>query len=220
MKIADLVDFNFNLLGVLTRLGIGFGFGDETVEEVCRRTGINANTFLLICNVYSFDGYRPSADVLREIDLRDIVRYLRRSHAFYMDVAVKSLADAIQQVIEPCDERRKRIIRSFFTQYKDELSRHFEYEENTVFPYVEAVLGHADHPGFTILQYEENHTNVEEKLSDLKNIVMKYLPPECDNKQIFNVLYYIHSLAEDLEKHTAIEDEILVPVVGRMEDNG
>ena len=51
MKIADLVDFNFNLLGVLTRLGIGFGFGDETVEEVCRRTGINANTFLLICNV-------------------------------------------------------------------------------------------------------------------------------------------------------------------------
>ena len=96
MKIADLVDFNFNLLGVLTRLGIGFGFGDETVEEVCRRTGINANTFLLICNVYSFDGYRPSSDVLREIDLRDIVRYLRRSHAFYMDVAVKSLAAAKQ----------------------------------------------------------------------------------------------------------------------------
>ncbi len=220
MKLADLVEVDFNLLGVLSRLGIGFGFGDETVEEACARTGINTQTFLLICNVYAFDGYTPSAELLRETDLRDIVRYLHQSHAYYMDVAVKALAEALQKMLEPCEERRKSVIRSFFNQYKEELARHFEFEEKTVFPYVNAVLDRGPHADFTILQYEENHTNVEEKLSDLKRIVMKYLPPECDNRQIFDVLFYIHVLEQDLAKHTLIEDEILVPVVGRMEDNG
>ena len=34
MKMAELMDMNFTLLGVLTRMGIPYGFGDETVEEV------------------------------------------------------------------------------------------------------------------------------------------------------------------------------------------
>ena len=37
MKMADLVNLDFTLVGVLSRMGIPFGFGDATVEEVCRR---------------------------------------------------------------------------------------------------------------------------------------------------------------------------------------
>ena len=217
MKLADMIDVNYRLLGVLTRVGIGFGFGDDTVEEACRRNGLNVNTFLLICNVYTFEGYRPPADMLRRADLRGIMRYLHSSHSYYLDVAVTGLAGAIGKTIEKCDDKRKAVIWKFFSDYKEELSRHFAYEEKTVFPYVEAVLDHAEHEDFTILQYEENHSNVEEKLDDLKSIVMKYLPHECDDNDIFTVLLYIYSLGEDLEKHTFIEDEILVPMVNRLE---
>ena len=34
MKMADLMNVRPSLPGVLTRMGIPFGFGDETVEEV------------------------------------------------------------------------------------------------------------------------------------------------------------------------------------------
>jgi len=217
MKLADLIDINYRLLGVLSRVGIGFGFGDETVAEACAHNNVNVNTFLLICNVYTFDGYRPGPDRLQETDLRDVVKYLHSSHAYYMGVAVRNLADAISRAIAPCDEPRKRVIWSFFAQYKEELSRHFDYEENTVFPYVESVLVHKDCPDFSILQYEENHSNIEEKLDDLKNIVMKYLPQECDNNDILTVLVHLYALGEDLAKHTFIEDEILVPVVNQLE---
>ena len=72
---------------------------------------------------------------------------------------------------------------------------------------------------FAIIQYEENHTNVEEKLGDLKNIIMKYLPKECDDRQISVVLFNLYLLEMDLEKHTAIEDDILIPMVNRLEDH-
>ena len=40
MKMAELIAVSPSLPGVLTRMGIPFGFGDETVEEVCRRNGM------------------------------------------------------------------------------------------------------------------------------------------------------------------------------------
>ena len=52
MKLADLIDVNFKLLNVLSRLNISLGFGENTIKEVCERQGINLNSFLLICNIY------------------------------------------------------------------------------------------------------------------------------------------------------------------------
>ena len=52
MKMAELMDIDFSLLGVLSRMGIPFGFGDKTVAEVCLDNGVNPDTFLLICSVY------------------------------------------------------------------------------------------------------------------------------------------------------------------------
>ena len=34
MKMADLMNRDFTLSGVMERVGLSFGFGDETVEEV------------------------------------------------------------------------------------------------------------------------------------------------------------------------------------------
>jgi len=215
---ADLVNSNISILGVIPRVGLSFGFGDDTVEEACRKHGVNANTFLLICSVYSLDGYLPSSEFLKKVDIRDVVKCLRRSHSYYTDAA-NALADGIEQMIEPCDDKYKKIIWKFFTEYKEELQKHFEYEEKMVFPYVESVLEHHKNKDFTILQYEENHSNIEEKLDDLKNIVMKYLPKQCDTAKVYNVLLRIFTLEQDLRKHTIIEDDILVPIVNRLEDD-
>ncbi len=217
MKMAELMDIDFSLLGVLTRMGLSFGFGEATVEEVCRKGGINPESFLLICEVYAYDGYLPPQSVLEQADLKEIVNYLHRSHAYYMEVAMLELSQALERMIQPCDKRRQSIIRKFFEDYKGELSKHFEYEENQVFPYVYAMLDHKKEGQFTIGEYEQNHSNVEEKLEDLKNLVMKYMPLQCSSQEAFKALFYIYSLELDLRKHTIIEDKILVPMVGRME---
>ena len=213
MKMADLMNVRPSLPGVLTRMGIPFGFGDETVEEVCRRQGIDPETFLLICCAHAVDGYVPPKERLRKADLRDVLKYLRLSHTYYMEVAMKELTEALVRLTEPCGEKHRSILRKFFDEYKDELFKHLEYEEEVVFPQAEVALRQgrrADSEGL-----EENHTHVGEKLEDLKNLIMKYLPPVCGQQDIYRVLSGISTLQEDLAKHIIVEDDILNPIVNR-----
>lgn len=219
MKMAELLGYDSSLLGVLPRMGIGFGFGDDTVEQACTKSGVNPATFLLICNVYAFDDYIPTPETLHGARLQDILTYLHSSHSYYIDVAINNLARLLENLIAPCNEMYKKTIRKFFTDYKEELLGHFRYEEEKVFPYVRSVLEHKG-SDYNIMQYETNHSNVEEKLGDLRNIIMKYLPKECDNTAISVVLSNLWLLERDLHRHTVIEDEILVPIVNSMEEHG
>ena len=216
IKMSELVDMNPKLLGVLPRIGVGFGFGEDTVEEACRRNNVSIGTFLLICNVYSVDDYIPDESDLCKADLKAVVDYLHCSHSYYTDVAINDIAGKIEKAIEPCEDKSHKIIWQFFSEYKEELLKHFQYEEEKVFPYVNAILAH-EKRDYTILQYEESHSNVEEKLGDLKNIIMKYLPRSCDSTAISALLMNLYALKEDLNKHTIIEDGVLVPIVNRLE---
>lgn len=219
MKMAELLESNPLLMGVMLRMGLGFGFGEESVEEVCKHWGVSTDTFLLVCNVYTTEGYMPSNETLKKVDIKDIVNYLHQSHSYYTGEILGELEAAIEKMIEPCDTARKKIIEGFFMAYKGEMFKHFQYEENTVFPYVMSLLQHKDDKNFSIEQFEENHTNIDEKLGDLQNIVMKYMPADGDNMLIYNVLNILFTLQKDLENHTSIEDNILVPAVNKLESH-
>ena len=219
MKMADLMNRDYNLAGVMERVGLSFGFGDETVEEVCSSAGVNTATFLLICNVYLSEEYTPSRETLDNVDLRDVLRYLRLSHTYYEGYAVKALSKSLDALMSPCGDTHKMIIARFFSDYTDELSKHFEYEETVVFPYVEAMLDNDVKDDFSIGEYEQHHSDVQEKLDDLKKLIMTYLPPECDQQLIHAALSEIFKLETDLRKHTIIEDRILIPAVNHLEDD-
>jgi len=219
MKLADLIDMNWHLLNVLSRLDIGLGFRENTISEVCAEQGINLNAFLLICNVYTYDDYVPSSELLSGADPATIVDYLHNSHAFYLDKAFTSLEESIAAMVEPCDDLQKKIVARFFADYRAQVENHFAYEENVVFPYVRSLKDSTSREGYTIEQFEENHSNIDETLHDLKNIVMKYLPDTCDTVQRNEVLYRIFRLEEDLAKHTIVEDTVLIPLVNRIEDS-
>lgn len=217
MKLADLIAMNWHLLNVLSRLGIGLGFGENTIEEVCVRHGINLNSFILICNVYTYEDYIPSAELLSGADTDTIVKYLHNSHAFYIEKEFVSLENNIKAMVEPCDQVQKQIVAKFFADYKTQVGKHFAYEESVVFPYVRSLKDGSRREGYTIEQFEENHSNIDETLHDLKNIVMKYLPDTCNTVQRNEVLYRIFSLEEDLAKHTIVENSVLIPLVNKIE---
>lgn len=217
MKLADLIGMNWKLLNVLSRLGIGLGFGENTISEVCQRQGIDVQAFHLICSIYTYDGYVPSAEMLSGADPLTIVTYLHNSHSFYLDKEFASLENNIAAMVSSCDLAQKKVVARFFADYKSQVVNHFSYEENVVFPYVRALVSGESGEGYSIEQFEENHSDIDGALSDLKNIVMKYLPDTCDTVLRNEVLYRIFRLEEDLAKHTIIEDSVLIPIVNRIE---
>ncbi|MCR5518902.1 MAG: LuxR C-terminal-related transcriptional regulator [Bacteroidales bacterium] len=218
MKMAELVEANYHLLAVLTRFGIEGGFGEKTVREICEKNHLDTDTFLLICNVYTKKDYTPSEEILRDGHIDDILRYLHQSHDYYMSNALVLLASTIEDLIIPCPEAQKRVIWKFFSDYKTELDKHFEYEEGEVIPYVQNLLLGKRNPSYSITQLDECHANIEESLSDLKNLILKSLPAECDDRLRVRLLNYIFALQSDLDSHTAIEDNILVPMVKLIEN--
>jgi len=220
MKMAELVERDFHLLGLLSRFGMDQSFGERTVEWLCQEHGIDPDTFLLLCEVYSEASFRPTAEQLATCQIRDILRYLQASHDYYVNRSLVDLAAAIETLIAPCSDTQKQVIRRFFADYRNELERHFEMEERHVIPYVNDLLRGFRNTSYTIDRFEENHAQIHETLSDLKNLVMKSLPAICDTQQRLAVLLSIYSLQQDLDHHTCVEDDVLVPLVRMLESPG
>ena len=218
IKMADLIESNYHLLAVLTRFGITGGFGEKTVRDICEKNHLDTDTFLLICNVYTHRDHEPSEEILRDGHVDDILRYLHQSHDYYTNNALVLLASTIEELIIPCSVAQKKAIWQFFTDYKEELDKHFAYEEGKVIPYVQSLLLGKRNPSYSIDRFEENHSNIDEKLSDLKNLILKSLPTACDDRLRVRLLNYIFALRSDLDSHTAIEDNILVPMVRLIEN--
>ena len=116
-----------------------------------------------------------------------------------------------------CEPQHRNVLQTFFNGYKNEVVSHFKYEEETVFPYIRGLMQKNVTVNYHINQFEENHTNIEEKLSDLKNIIIKYLPDSCASKEQNDVLFEIFQFEEEINTHTLIEDRILIPFVQEIE---
>ena len=219
MKMADLVASDISLLSILQRLEISLGFGEATVAEVCTQHNISADLLLMICNIYSFRDYRPQIESLTDDDIRNITTYLRASHKFYSTICFPALHNNIHRMVKELDDVSRRLIDKFFDDYDNEVNNHFKYEEEVVFPYIENLLGNrsTDNGEYCISLFEHNHGNINEKLNDLSNIIIKYLDKGYTSQLRFEILGDIHNIANDLLKHSDIENKLLVPLVGKIE---
>ena len=218
IRMSELVDRNFQVLGLLDRLGIQGNFGELTVEEVCSSHDISFPTFLMLYNFYIDPHFKPGEKMLREASVEDVANYLHRSHEYYLDVALKSLSDLLDTLLAPCSEDRKKIFRKFYSDYEDELNRHFRFEEEHVMPYVQSLLDGTGSRGAGVDSFTDDHNSINEKISDLKSLVMNSLPEECDAVARMQALYMICSLQYDLDRHTAVEEEVLEPMVRMLEE--
>ncbi|MCM1030676.1 MAG: hemerythrin domain-containing protein [Oscillibacter sp.] len=217
MKLADLIHTDYRLLLLLPRFGLNLGFGDKSVQECCKQHQISDKLFVMICNVYTSSHYLPSEEELDQVDINQLLSYLKRSHSYYLDNRLLTIQNQLAVISEHEGIQQQKILNRFFEEYKKEVIHHFEYEENTVFPYISAMKTGTNRNGYSIEIFEQNHTNIEDKLNDLKNIVIKYLPDTALLLEKTNMLFNIFSLEEDLCKHTLIEDRILIPLVQKQE---
>lgn len=138
-KLSDVLETDYSLLNVLLRLGIRLGFGECTVEEACRNTGIDTDSFLLIASVYMGDFHYLEENRNTARSALDLVKYLRASHSYYMDILLKHLESLIENLLQPCTKMQRESIMRFVSEYKEEVKNHFDYEEDIVFPYVQSV---------------------------------------------------------------------------------
>lgn len=229
MKMADLIHLDFQLLAVIQRIGINLGFREKSIDEVCKENNVDTDFFIQIARSFHDKDYFPKEKFF-DFKAEWLINFLRRTHQCILEYKIPEIKNKIELMVEDLKEttRNYELIKNFFTEYIRELSVHMESEESKVFPYVIALSESLEankktkdfeekFSHYNIQKYLEDHNDVEEKVYDLKNILIKYLPPPTDSCKYNSLLFEIFKLEKDLKDHSKLEDKVLIPKVKLME---
>lgn len=210
---ADVVNQNFNILPILSRLSIPLGFSHKTVGEVCGEAGIDSGVFLLIVNfLLSGSLSRIEPSIKNAVGVAD---FLQRSHDYFLNYKFPHIRANLINSLEPSHDNVNPAIIQFLDSYIEQVKHHFNHENEVVFPYIRSLDG--DNPtDYSISVFRKSHEEVKEKLSDLKNIILRYYTTSKPD-QMYDALVDIYNCEEDLESHALIENHILIPMVERLE---
>lgn len=219
-KMSDLICGNYTLLQVMSRFDLSLGFGDQTVQEVCRANGVDCKTFLAVVNFITEENNRM-ADEVQDLSIHALMNYLKQAHHYFLDFQLPTIRRKLIEAID-CSVQNEVafLILKFFDAYVAEVRKHMDYEDMNVFTYVENLMAGRETGGFRISQFARRHDQIDATLTELKNIIIKYYPAKGNNHLLNAVLFDIFSCEQDLASHCRVEDYLFVPAVLRLEKEG
>ena len=211
-RLKDLIDDNDLIILVISRFSIPFGFGNASVAEVCRENGVDIPTFLAVANLIA--GKESSQHAIK---LESLTGYLRKAHKYFLDFNLPTIRRKLIEAINCTDVNDVAfLILKYFDDYAIEVRKHMEYENDVVFSYISRLSEGKDDGKFRIADYSSGHTDMGDKLNELKDIVIHHFH-QTDNDMLNSVLYDIIGCQNDLDSHCRIENELLVPAVAQLE---
>ena len=214
-KMISLIRDNYDLLQSLGSFGISLGFGDKTVKETCEDNNVDTYTFLAVVN-FNINGY-GDFDADEQLSVPTLMHYLEAAHAYFLDFQLpfirRELAESLDQ-----NDSLGRLIMKFYDEYAREIRRHMQYEQKTLFPYVESLLQGRPANDYNVETFSKHHGSTDKKLRELKLLIIKYLPSDgLHNNQLTATLHDIYENETWLRQHALVEDRIFVPAIRRLE---
>ncbi len=223
LKVSEIIPDNPYMLLFFEHFGITLPVQDKSIQRICKENGLNTALIISFANLFNGVG-QVSEPKLSFDDTKAIILYLRNSHEFYSREIYPEILDTIEQLAEINHSSEMNLVKKFFTEYFDEVTEHLDYENNVVFPYVLDLYVQITNlekgkrkKEYSVVQYRDQHNDIEEKLEDLKKLLIKYLPQKSDRILRRKLLFNLFELEYDLNVHSQIEEHILIPLVEKME---
>ena len=208
-KICDLMAREEDAIQIISRFGLEMGVGEQTIEQVCTAHGVHTPTFLAIVNYKIF----KQRVIPEDIDIQTLRCYLNNAHAYFLDFRLPRLRRALIEAIIPVDPATKipGLILRCYDEFVEEIRTHIEHENAGLYE-----------------EHEHDDERITSKLTEIKNLIIKYYPGADNkfdiNKQQSKITYLLISVMSDLwhteqdfADHCAIEDDILRPALKKMQ---
>lgn len=213
-SVVDLVEADYNILPLLSRFSLPLGFGDKTIGRACDEANIDVDVFLLVIN-HIISRQLPDPIQIEKLRPMAIVDFLRKSHVYFVDYKFPEIRTKLLRALEESHNDINPIIVRFFDDFIRHIHHHFDYEENIVFPYIEAVAS-GEHTEYDISIFRKQHDDVGDTLRELKNIILRYYST-AKHDLMYDVLVDIYNVEADLDSHADIENNIMVPRIEFLE---
>ena len=217
-SVVDLVSTDYDILPVLSRFSLPLGFGNKSIGELCVSSGINPDVFLLVVN-FLLSG-EIDHTYLSCVTPLEVATFLHNSHDYYLNYKFPHIRSNLVGALDPAHADVNPVIVKYFDDYIRQVEAHFHYEEKMLFPYVRALHEGRETNCYKVDLFTRQHDHdVEGKLGELKNIILRYYSTSVPYK-MYDALVDIYNCEEDLQKHAQIEDDILVPLLRERERKG
>ncbi len=214
-KIADIILANRNQMLLLEHLGIELIVKSKSVKEICLEHNICTDLFLSFVHLYDGETQTGTIDYHNN-DIDAILFYLGNCHKYYLDEKVPEIREYVNSILK--ENQTLKMLKDFTEGYIKEITEHFDYENNIVFPYIRALAsGKNISKRYSVEEYKRHHSNIDDKLDDLQGLLIKYLPFSDSVHLRRKMLQCLSELEYDLKIHSHIEDNILIPLVEKLE---
>ncbi|MDR2651163.1 MAG: hemerythrin domain-containing protein [Prevotellaceae bacterium] len=214
-SMSNLICSNYPALLVLSRFGMKLGFKDKSIGEVCSDNRVDTKTFLAIVNLLLCDDVNPD-NTNNHLFIPSLILYLHNSHDYFVNYRLPDIREKLKNALTQELNDLNKAVLYYFDEYVSEVRNHMSYEEETVFPYVRSLIEGRKKTKYNIGIFSKQHNQVEAKLTEFKNIMIKYYETESTN-EIDNVLFDIFNCENDLALHNAVEDKLFVPAIIELE---
>lgn len=148
-------------------------------------------------------------------DLLQVIDFLKNSHHYYRSDMYPQINSYIKMLQKNHPERELKLLEKFFNEYFTEVLEHLDYEDNVAFPYFINLLKKSSDDfsfeQYSSIEYSEHHSDIELKLHDLKNLLLKYVKIDNDLDLRRKLFFALYELEYDLFVHSLIEETILIP---------
>ncbi len=204
-KMCDLIAHEEDAIQIISRFGLEMGVGEQTIEQVCEAYHVHTPTFLAIVNYKVFH----KRVIPNDIDIPTLQRYLSNAHSYFLEFRLPRLRRALIEAIIPADPTTKipGLILRCYDEFVEEIRTHIAHENEGLFD-----------------EHEHDDQRITDKLTEIKNLIIKYYPganlqPSITNPQspitylLISVMSDLWHTEQDFADHCAIEDDILRPAL-------
>ena len=215
-KLSFVIQNDYRLLQVMGRFGITIGFGEKTINEVCRQCNVDVNAFLAVMNYVKNRTHPSIGSISTKEGVASLLKYLKNSHRYFLDYQFPSMRRSLIDSIEMQNEIAFLVLK-YYDVYVEEVRLHMANEDDTTFSWVEQILNDDCTLSQSGQLFSKHHDSIERKLGELKKLFLQYYPQKDNNNELNSVIIELYRTEEELQSHCLIEDNLFTPAVRRLE---
>lgn len=214
-KLSDIVIAEPSALTVLNRFGIRLGLGDLTVARACTQLDIDPDFMVTILNTYLHEAYFPER-IEATFKASTIVNYLGQTNNYYIHFHLPVIERHFGLLISKSDPANNNLglMLKFFIEVKQQLLDRIADDRDRWFPAILEAEAEATATAIeTFIRPDEGDVDtVEDKLTDLINMMVIHLSGNYDGNLALAVLMALVSLKNDLVQNNRIRNRLLRPM--------
>ncbi len=211
-KLCEVIVDEPSVVPVINRFDIVLGVGDRTIKSICKEKGIDTSFFITILNAFIHESFFLE-NLTGAFNAGDVVDYLRKTNNSYLRNQLPNIERHFAALISRSDSNNNLpLLFNFYREVKTEIERRIDSDNQWFDAIISAEQSNSEvSVAGNAIQAESD--SIEDKLSDLINMLVIHLRGDYDRNLCHAVLFAVISLEKDICQNNRIRNRVLRPLV-------